>query len=52
MKEMSNLFNLAREIGSIYNVGYIAECHRKRLIKTGISIGAYESVRKLVVFSI
>jgi hypothetical protein len=29
----SNLFYLTRETGSIYNFGYMAECHRKRLIK-------------------
>jgi hypothetical protein len=50
MKEMSNLFNLPKETGSIYSFEYIAECHRKRLIKTRNNMGAYESVRKLVAF--
>jgi hypothetical protein len=48
----SNLFNLTRETGSIYNFGYIAECHRKRLMRIRNNMGAYESVRKLVAFSI
>jgi hypothetical protein len=49
---MSNLFYLARETGSIYNFRYIAECHRKRLMRIRNNIGAYESVRKLVALSI
>jgi hypothetical protein len=48
----SNLFNVTRETGSIYNFGYIAECHRKRLMRIRNNIGAYESVRKLVAFPI
>jgi hypothetical protein len=47
-RKMSNFFDLIREIGSIYNFQYIAECHRKRLIKIRTATGAYESVRKLV----
>jgi hypothetical protein len=42
----------ARKTGSIYNFRYIAEYHRKRVIKVRNNIGAYESVRKLVAFSI
>jgi hypothetical protein len=49
---VSSLFNLTRETGSIYNFRYIAVCQGKRLIKSQNNIGAYESVRKLVVLSI
>jgi hypothetical protein len=47
-----NLLYFTREIGSIYNFRYIIEYYRKRLIKIRNNIGAYESVRKLVAFSI
>jgi hypothetical protein len=49
---LSNLLYFTRETGSIYNFRYIVECHRKRLIKIRNNIGAYESVGKLVAFSI
>jgi hypothetical protein len=49
---MSNLLYFTRERGGIYNFRYIVEYHRKRLIKIRNNIGAYESVRKLVAFSI
>jgi hypothetical protein len=49
---VSNLFYFARKSGSIYNFRYIAECHRKRLMKARNNMGVYESVRKLVAFSI
>jgi hypothetical protein len=52
MTLLSNLFYLTRETGSIYNFRYIAECHRKRLMKIRNNMGAYESVGKLVAFSI
>jgi hypothetical protein len=48
----SNLLYFTRETGSIYNFRYIVECHRKRLKRIRNNIGAYESVRKLVAFSI
>jgi hypothetical protein len=47
-----NLLYFTRETGSIYKFRYMAECHRKRLIKIRNNMGAYESVRKLVAFSI
>jgi hypothetical protein len=47
-----NLLYFTRETGSIYNFRYIAEYHRKRRIKIRNNIGAYESIRKLVAFSI
>jgi hypothetical protein len=52
VKMVLNLFNLTRETGNIYNFGYIAEYHRKRVMKVRNNIGVYESVRKLVAFSI
>jgi hypothetical protein len=50
MEKVSNLFHLAKKVGSIFNIGYMAECHRKRLMKIRNNMGAYESVRELVAF--
>jgi hypothetical protein len=47
-----NLFYFTRKTGSIYNFGYIAGYHRKRLIRIRNNIGAYKSVRKLITFPI
>jgi hypothetical protein len=52
MTLLSNLLYFTRETGSIYNFRYVVEYHRKRLMKIRNNIGAYESVRKLVAFSI
>jgi hypothetical protein len=52
LEMVSNLFYFARKTGSIYSFRYIAECQRKRVMKVRNNIGAYESVRKLVAFSI